>query len=87
MLEEECPHADCEGIALEVLSQYRVRPSRVLDSKKPGLEHREIELTNHTGVIVGTTRSTIGRHTEIAAGTARAFVKQFEQELGKGWWR
>lgn len=29
----------------------------------------------------------IGRHSEIAEGTARAFFKQYEQELGKGWWR
>jgi hypothetical protein len=56
-------------------------------ARRAGLDHREIELTNHTGVIVGSTRSTIGRHTEIADGTARAFFKQFEQERGKGWWR
>jgi len=56
-------------------------------ARRAGLDHREVELTNHTGVIVGSTRSTIGRHTEIADGTARAFFKQFEQELGKGWWR
>ena len=52
-----------------------------------GLDFREVELTNHTGIIVGQTRSTIGRHSEIADGTAYAFFKQFESELGKGWWR
>jgi hypothetical protein len=56
-------------------------------ARKAGLDHREVELTNHTGVVVGGTRSTLGRHSEIADGTARAFFKQFEQELGKGWWR
>jgi len=55
-------------------------------ARKAELDYREVELTNHTGV-VGGTRSTIGRHSEIADGTARAFFKQFEQELGKGWWR
>jgi len=56
-------------------------------ARKAELDYREVELTNHTGVVVGGTRSTIGRHSEIADGTARAFFKQFEQELGKGWWR
>ena len=52
-----------------------------------GLHFREVELTNHTGIVVGQTRSTIGRHSEIADGTAYAFFKQFDSELGKGWWR
>jgi hypothetical protein len=56
-------------------------------ARSAGLPYREVELTNHTGVVVGETRSTIGRHAEIADGTARAFFKQFEHELGKGWWR
>jgi hypothetical protein len=56
-------------------------------AKARGLDYREVELTNHTGIIVGETRSTIGRHGEVADGTARAFFKQFENELGKGWWR
>lgn len=56
-------------------------------AKERGLEYREVELTNHTGIIVGDTRSTIGRHAEVADGTARAFFKQFEAEMGRGWWR
>jgi hypothetical protein len=56
-------------------------------AKARGLDYREVELTNHTGIVVGGTRSTIGRHSEVADGTARAFFKQFENELGKGWWR
>ncbi len=51
------------------------------------LEYREVELSNHTGVIVGRTRGTLGRHSEIADGTACAFFERFESELGKGWWR
>jgi hypothetical protein len=58
-----------------------------IEARRAGLECTEIELTNHTGVIVGMTRSTIGRHSEIPDGTARAFFKQFESEFGKGWWR
>ena len=56
-------------------------------ARSAGLEYREVELTNHTGIVVGSTRSTVGRHSEIADGTARGFFQQFEQELGKGWWR
>jgi hypothetical protein len=51
------------------------------------LQYREVELTNHTGVIVGATRSTLGRHREIDDVTARRFFDQFAAELGKGWWR
>jgi hypothetical protein len=56
-------------------------------ARDAGLAYREVELSNHTGVVVGDTRSTIGRHSEVPDGTARLFFKQFEQELGKGWWR
>jgi hypothetical protein len=38
-------------------------------------------------VAVGTARSTIGRHNEVADGTVQAFYKQYEDVLGKGWWR
>lgn len=58
-----------------------------LAARDAGLSYREVELTNQTGVVVGGTRSTIGWHSEVPDGTARAFFKQFEQELGKGWWR
>ena len=56
-------------------------------ARSQGLDFREVELTNHTGIVVGQTRSTLGRHSEIADGTAYAFFKQFESEFGKGWWR
>ncbi|WP_345377050.1 ribonuclease PH [Frondihabitans cladoniiphilus] len=56
-------------------------------ARKSGLEFREVELTNHTGVIVGQTRSTLSRHAEIDDVTARKFFDQFTNELGRGWWR
>jgi hypothetical protein len=52
-----------------------------------GLEYSEYELTNHTGVRVGVTASTLGRHSEVDDITARKFFDQFATELGKGWWR
>ena len=57
------------------------------EAKRQGIEFSVVELTNHTGVIVGEVRSTLGRHSEIPDGTAQAFWKQFEAVLGKGWWR
>lgn len=56
-------------------------------AKAAGVEYREVELTNHLGVTVGSVRSTIGRHNEVAEGTVQAFYKQYEDVLGKGWWR
>lgn len=56
-------------------------------AKAAGLECHEVELSRHTGIIVGVTRSTIGRHSEVPDGTARVFWKQFENELGEGWRR
>lgn len=54
---------------------------------KAGLTYSEVELTNHTGIIVGGKRSTIGRHNEVDEVTVRKFYKQFEDVLGKGWWK
>lgn len=56
-------------------------------AKGAGLDYAELELTNHLGVTVGSVRSTIGRHNEVAEGTVQAFYKQYEEVLGKGWWR
>jgi hypothetical protein len=56
-------------------------------AKKAGLDYTEVELTNHTGIIVGSTRSTLKRHNEIDDVTAHKFFDQFSDELGKGWWR
>lgn len=56
-------------------------------AKGAGLDYAEVELTNHLGVTVGRVRSTIGRHNEVAEGTVQAFYKQYEDVLGKGWWR
>ena len=56
-------------------------------SKAKGLEFEIVELTNHTGVRVGGTTRTIGRHAEIPDKTVIKFYEQFSNELGKGWWR
>lgn len=56
-------------------------------ARRAGLPYSETELTNHTGVTVGGTRSTLGRHSEIDDLTARKFFDQFAAEFGKGWWR
>lgn len=56
-------------------------------AKKAGLEYSEVELKNHTGIKIGNTKSTLGRHNEISDGTAKAFFDQFANEFGKGWWR
>lgn len=45
------------------------------------------ELKKHTGVTVGSHRSTLGRHSEIDEVTVGKFYKQFSDELGEGWWR
>lgn len=56
-------------------------------ARDAGVSFEVVELTNHTGVVVGGVRSTLGRHTEIDDVTARRFFDQFAQVLGKGWWR
>lgn len=56
-------------------------------AKDSGVPFEVVELTNHTGVIVGGTRSTLGRHAEIDEVTAHRFFDQFADVLGKGWWR
>jgi hypothetical protein len=56
-------------------------------AKDAGIAYDEVELTNHTGLIVGGHRSTIGRHSEIDEITVVKFFKQFEDVLGKGWWK
>jgi hypothetical protein len=56
-------------------------------AKTAGVEFSTQELTNHTGLTVGTVRTTIGRHGEISEGTAEALYRQLQPALGKGWWR
>ena len=56
-------------------------------AKARGLGYGTREGTRHTIVTVGSTSRTLGRHSEIAEGTAAAFFDQFAEELGKGWWR
>lgn len=56
-------------------------------AREAGVSYDVVELTNHTGVVVGGVRSTLGRHSEIDDVTARKFFDQFAAVLGKGWWR
>lgn len=56
-------------------------------AKASGKTYEETELTNHTGIRIGGTKSTLGRHSEIDDVTARKFFDQFASEFGKGWWR
>ncbi len=56
-------------------------------AKSAGLDFDIVELTNHTGIVVGNHRSTLGRHTEDDEITVRKFYKQFETVLGEGWWK
>ena len=57
------------------------------EARQQGLEFQIFELTKHTGVRVGKTTKTLGRHSEIPDGTALKFFEQYSDELGKGWWR
>ena len=65
----------------QVLKRLRV------EARSWGLGYDEYELTNHTGVKVGETMSTLSRHAEIDDLTAHKFWDQFADEFGKGWWR
>lgn len=56
-------------------------------AKVAELVFEQVELTNHTGIIVGNHRSTIGRHREVDNVTAAKFFTQFEDVLGEGWWK
>ncbi len=56
-------------------------------AKTAGVEFYTHELANHTGLTVGTVRTTISRHGEISEGTAEALYRQLQPALGKGWWR
>jgi hypothetical protein len=65
----------------EVLRKLR------LAAKQNDLDFTVVHLTNHLGVTIGSTRSTLGRHSEIPDTIAKVFWDQFADELGKGWWR
>jgi len=57
------------------------------EAKRRGLDFETYELTNHTGIRIGDTASTLARHSEIDDLTARKFFDQYANEFGKGWWR
>jgi hypothetical protein len=52
-----------------------------------GVEFELFDRTNHTGIRVGSKRTTIGRHTETSNLMAEKIYKQLEEVLGKDWWR
>lgn len=56
-------------------------------AKKSGVEFELFERTRHSGIRVGQTRTTIGRHSETSNLMAETIYRQLEGELGKGWWR
>ena len=57
------------------------------EARKRGLEFEEIRLTRHDAYRVGDTTRTLGRHNEIDDLAARKLIDQFQDKLGKGWWR
>ena len=50
-------------------------------------DYREQELTNHTGITVGRTSTTVPRHREIPDLVPETIFRQLQGELGEGWWR
>ena len=58
-------------------------------AKARGLAFQVIELSRHTGIIIGSTRSTLSRSShDFDDGAAHDFWDQFaDQPGGKGWWR
>ncbi len=56
-------------------------------AKDAGVMYQEEERTRHTGLMVGQVRTTLGRHSEVAEGTAEALYKQLQPALGKEWWK
>lgn len=56
-------------------------------AKAAGVEFELFERKGHTGIRVGSKKTTIGRHAETSNLMAQTIFKQLEGELGKGWWR
>ena len=56
-------------------------------AKAAGVEFEIEELTRHTGITVGGHRSTLARHAEVDEVTVAKFYAQFQDVLGRGWWR
>jgi hypothetical protein len=69
------------------VKRQRVLKKLKARAKAAGLSYDQYELTNHTGVKIGDTASTLSRHAEIDDVTAKRFWDQFASEFGKGWWR
>lgn len=52
-----------------------------------GVEFELFERKGHTGIRVGSKKTTIGRHTETTDDMAEKIYRQLQDELGQGWWR
>ena len=59
------------------------------EAKRQGKAFRVQEMSRHTGIVVGSTRSTLSRSShDFPDQSAHDFWDQFADELGgKGWWR
>lgn len=69
------------------MMRYAVIKKLRAEACRRGLESEEIRLTRHDAYRVGNTTRTLGRHSEIDDLAAKKFFDQFQNELGKGWWR
>lgn len=56
-------------------------------AKDHGVQVREYELRNHSGLQCGETAVTVPRHSEIPDGMAETIFKQLEPALGRRWWK
>lgn len=56
-------------------------------AKAAGVDCTLAELTNHTGITVGTAATTVSRSTKDFGRMSDVIFKQLESVLGEGWWR
>jgi len=56
-------------------------------AKDAGVECVVVELTEHTGLVVGGVRTVVSRSSADFGRMAEEIFKQLEPALGKGWWR
>jgi hypothetical protein len=57
-------------------------------ARKQGLTFEQVELKNHTGIIVNGIRTVVSRSSKDFPNTwAETVWKQLEAALGKGWWK
>ncbi|MDR0783332.1 MAG: ribonuclease PH [Propionibacteriaceae bacterium] len=71
------------------MKRYKVIKKLKDEAKRLGIPFQMTELSKHTGIEIGATRSTLSRSSsDFPDQTAHDFWDQFAVELGgKGWWR